>query len=229
MLVEKIETAAQAGEHAERENVDLQNAERIEIVLVPFDRGALGHGRIGDRGDFVEPRAGDDETAGMLRQMARKAGEFAGDLDRQGKPRLVRVEADASRRFRVERTGLPAPGRARQSRDGIFREAEDLADVADRRTRPVGDDARREAGVFAPIMAIDILHHLFAPFVLEIDIDVGRLVAFGRNEPFEQQVVPGRVDLGDAQAEADGGIRRRAAALAENVLAPAHSARCRAR
>jgi len=63
---------AERGEHAEREHVDLENAERVEVVLVPFDGGAILHRRVHDRRDFVEGIAGDDEAAAVLRQMARK-------------------------------------------------------------------------------------------------------------------------------------------------------------
>jgi hypothetical protein len=63
------------------------------------------------------------------------------------------------------------------------------------------------------------LDHLLAALVLEIDVDVGRLAAVGRDEALEQQVDALGIDLGDAETVADGGVRRRAAALAENLLA----------
>jgi hypothetical protein len=37
VLRHEIEGAADAGEHAERQHVDLEDAERVEVVLVPFD------------------------------------------------------------------------------------------------------------------------------------------------------------------------------------------------
>ncbi len=67
-----VESAPDAGQHAKRENIDLENAQRIEIVLVPFDDGAVLHRRVGDGHDFIEPRAGDDEAARVLREMARE-------------------------------------------------------------------------------------------------------------------------------------------------------------
>lgn len=33
-------------EHSQREAVDLQNSQSIDIVLIPFDEGAVGHGAI---------------------------------------------------------------------------------------------------------------------------------------------------------------------------------------
>ena len=89
VLVEEIQALAQRRQHAEREHVDLQYAERVEIVLVPFDGGAILHRRVHDRRDFVEPVARDDEAAAVLGQMAREAGEFVGDLKRQRQSWIV--------------------------------------------------------------------------------------------------------------------------------------------
>ena len=71
----------------------------------------------------------------------------------------------------------------------------------------------------APVGAIDPLDHLLAPLVLEIDVDVGRLLALGRDEALEQQVQPRRVDGGDVQGVADGRVGGAAAPLAEDLLA----------
>ena len=84
MPVDQIETLAQRRQHAEREHVDLEEAERVEIVLVPFDRRALIHRRVHHRRDFVEPVAGDDEAAAVLGEMARKADERLRHPEREG-------------------------------------------------------------------------------------------------------------------------------------------------
>ena len=39
------------------------------------------------------------------------------------------------------------------------------------------DDGRADGGALAAIALVDVLDHLFAPLMLEIDVDVGRLVA----------------------------------------------------
>ena len=87
MLAEKIEALADAGQHAEREHIDLKEAERIEIVLVPLDHGAIVHRRIADRNDGVERSPGDDKATGMLAEMPRKAGEFLSQM--KGKPQIA--------------------------------------------------------------------------------------------------------------------------------------------
>ncbi len=56
--------------------------------------------------------------------------------------------------------------------------------------------------------------------MLEIDVDVGRLVALAADEALEQEIEPRRIDRGDAEAIADRRIRRRAAALAQDAELP---------
>ncbi len=73
MAFDEIEGAADAAQHAERQHVDLEHSERVEIVLVPFDDGAIRHRRILDRHHLFQKPARDDEAADMLRQMPRKA------------------------------------------------------------------------------------------------------------------------------------------------------------
>ena len=56
---------------------------------------------------------------------------------------------------------------------------------------------------------------------LDVDVDVRRPVALGREEPLEQQPVPHRVDGGDPQRVADRRVGGRAAALRHDPVAPA--------
>jgi hypothetical protein len=64
--------------------------------------------------------------------------------------------------------------------------------------------------------------------VLEVDVDVGRLVALDADEAAEEQRRAARVDLGDMQAVADERVGGAAAALAEDLL-PRAQRRCRRR
>src|SRR5205823_13395478 len=97
-------------------------------------------------------------------------------------------------------------------------ESQRLADSAERRARSIADDRRGQRRTLAAVLAVDVLDHLLAPLMLEIDVDVRRLVALARDETFEQHFHPRRIDRGDAEAIAHRGIGRRAAALAENAL-----------
>ena len=56
--------------------------------------------------------------------------------------------------------------------------------------------------------------------MLEIHVNVGRFASLGRDEPLEQKRMFGRIDFGDAQTKADGGIGRRAAPLTQDSAPP---------
>ncbi len=119
---------------------------------------------------------------------------------------------------RLQAVVAPAPDRPGQDIDRVFRQAERLADLADRAARPVGDDGRRQPGAVAAVFAVDILDHLLAPLMLEIDVDIRRLVALGRDEALEQQIDLAGIDGSDAEAVADRGVGGRAPALTQDFL-----------
>jgi len=90
---QQIEGFADAGQHPEAKHIDLEDLQRVDVVLVPFDAGARLHRRILDRAQLVQPALGDDETADMLRQVARKADDLSDERDGAGKAAVVRVQA----------------------------------------------------------------------------------------------------------------------------------------
>ena len=76
----------------------------------------------------------------------------------------------------------PAPHGACQHRRDILRQAHRFAHLANRHARAIMDHCGAEPGALAAKAAIDILDHLLAALVLEIDIDIGRLFTLFRNE-----------------------------------------------
>ena len=68
-----------------------------------------------------------------------------------------------------------APDQAGEARRHVLLEAHGLADLADRHARAVVDDGGADGGALAAVAGVEILDHLLAPLVLEIDVDVGRL------------------------------------------------------
>src|SRR5208283_5823826 len=163
-----------------------------------------------------EPVAGDDEAAAVLGEMAGKAGQLLRHLERERERRIGRIKPGRTHAILADRRRLLAPGGSVERRDDVVREAENLGRLADRRTRAIGRHSGGQSGAFAPVAPVDVLDHLLAPFVLEVDVDVRRLVAFRRYEALEKEIEARRIDLGDAEAEADCGIGRRAAALAQD-------------
>jgi hypothetical protein len=202
VLVQEIEAALQAGQHAEAEDVDLENAEGVEIVLVPLDAGAVLHRRVLDGDDFVEPAAGDDETAHVLGEMARKADQLARQRQHPRELRVGGIEPDAARVLFRHRLGRPAPQHAGERADGVVGQPEHLADLADGAAGAVADHGGGEAGTMAAVALVDVLDHDLASLMLEIDVDVRRLAAVGRDEALEQEIDPRRIDFSDAEAVA---------------------------
>ncbi len=153
----------------------------------------------------------------MLRQVPRKAEDLVDQAPQQaGGPRggVEARLAEAAGELFVLVVVLERLG---QRVDFFEREAERLADVADGRTRPVGDDLGRHAGPVAAVFLVDVLDHFLAPLVLEIDVDVGGLVALLAEEPLEQEIDAVRIDRCDPQAITDRRVGRRSAPLAEDV------------
>ena len=209
------------GQHAQRQHVDLHQAQRVDVVLVPLDEGAVLHGGVADRHGLVQPPLGQDEAADVLRQVAREARAArwasavgAADL------RVVGIEPGLADVLVGHAVAPAAPDRVGQRGGDVLGQAQRLADLADRHARAVVDDGGADGGAVAAVALVDVLHHLLAPLVLEVDVDVRRLAALLGDEALEQQVLVllGRIDRGDAQAEADHGIGRRAAPLAEDAL-----------
>ena len=67
---DQVEGLAHAGEHAEAEHVHLEDAEGVQVVLVPLDLGAPLHGRVGDGDHLGERAAGDHHAARVLGEVA---------------------------------------------------------------------------------------------------------------------------------------------------------------
>src|SRR5690554_7817330 len=70
------------------------------------------------------------------------------------------------------------------------------------------------------IFLINILDDLFTTLVLEVDINIRRLVSLPRYESLEQQLHMLRVDSRNAQAVAHDRVGSRTATLTENTALP---------
>ncbi|SAL07498.1 hypothetical protein AWB81_08125 [Caballeronia arationis] len=72
--------------------------------------------------------------------------------------------------------------------DDLRVDAQRLARLPQRAARPIRGDRRRDRRAVTSILSIDVLDDLFAPLMLEIDIDIGRLAALLADESLEQHV-----------------------------------------
>ena len=206
-------------EHAERETVDFENAELVEVVLVPLhDRAAFHRGRL-NRHEILEFAAGHHHAAHVLAEVAGKADELA---DERREPR-ARVARGVEPRFGQPRRQIlqmvAHVDHSRDRLDAIEREAEHLGEIADGRPQPIRNHLGRHRRPGAAVGVVDVLQHLLAAVVLEVDVDVGSLPPLAAHEPLEEHVHPRRVHRRDSEAVADAGVGRRATALAEDAAA----------
>ena len=81
VLLEQIEAPPDRREHPERQAIDLEDAQCVQVILVPLDDGAAGHAGILDRHDFAQRQPGQNHAADMLRQVTRKAQDLADEMD----------------------------------------------------------------------------------------------------------------------------------------------------
>ena len=222
--------ALDAGQHAQRQHIDLHDAERVDIVLVPLDEGAAVHGA---RGRSAPSRPAARASARSRRHAATDGAESrparAPAPPCAGPPGLAGSSP-------ISRSRRPAIARRRSS--SICAASAAVASSDRPITLPtsriaisgaVMDHRGGDAGAVAAVAVVDVLDHLLAPFVLEIDVDIRRLAPLGGNKAFEQQVDLGGIDRGDAETVAHRRIGRRTAPLAENAGAAGEVRRCRAR
>ncbi len=155
--------------------------------------------------------------------MAREAQQFARVLEHLREQRVARVEPRFDQAVGRHLVAVPPGHGAREPVDLVEGQAEGAADVAQRRARTIGGERGGERGAIAPVALVEVLHHLLAPRVLEVDVDVRRLVALARDEALEQHLHARGIDLGDAQRVAHRGVGGRATPLAQDA-APAGEA-----
>ena len=220
VLRQQRERLADAGQHAEPQHVDLHQAERLQVVLVPLDEGAVLHRPVADGHDLLQRPARQHEAADVLGEVAGEADQLSCERHGLAQQRIGGVEAGLLQAVRGDALPVHVADRAGERCGGVLGEPHGLAHVPRRAPPPVADDGGGEARAVAAVAAVDVLDHLLAPLVLEVDVDVRRLAPLARDEALEQEVDLRRVDGGDPQAVADGGVGGGAPPLAEDALAP---------
>ena len=203
----------------EAEQVELHQPGGRAVVLVPLEHRAVLHARPLDRTALGEGTVGHHHAARVDAEVTREVEHLLGEVER---------ELRDGRRTAVVAQALEATGAARPAVDPLGervgvagRQADGLRHLAQRRARPVGDHVGHLRGALAPVLVVDVLDHLLATLVLDVEVDVGRAVALEREEPLEQQAELDRVGLGDTERVADRAVGGAPPALAVDVVHPA--------
>ena len=228
-----VERVFERRQHAQAQQVELHEPGIGAVVLVPLEHGAPGHARPLHRahvnhGPVAQHHAAgvDAEVPGQTQEPLREVHHRLRDVVERlhglrlgphgvalrGRPRRLRLLIGAQVRPPVDRLGprvlLP---------DVV---AQGLGGVPDRRPGAVLNDVGHHRGVDAPKALKHVLDDLLAAVGLDVHVDVRRSVPLGSQEALEQQPVRHGVHGCHSQREAHGGVRGRAAALAQDVRAP---------
>src|SRR5579864_7654952 len=145
--------------------------------------------------------------------MAGKADELGREFEREPQGGIGRIEPGLAHLVVIDGGAAPAPDGAGERCSHVLGKSQRLPHLANGAARAIAAHHRRHAGAVAAVLLVNMLDHQLAPLMLEIDIDIWRLIALAADEALEKEIDLVGIDIGDAEAKAYGGIRRRAAAL----------------
>ncbi len=203
------------GQRAQAEEVELDEARGLDVVLVELRDHAVAVRLAVERREVGEHRRRDHHAAGMRAGVAHQSFERARQVDQLAHlvlglvapPQLVLLgERVVERDAELERDQLG------DAVDEAVAAAEHAGHVAHHRLRrhgAVGDDLRHAV---AAVALGDVLDDAVAAFHAEVHVEVRHRHALGIEEALEQQVVPQRIEVGDAERVGDQRARARAAA-----------------
>ena len=222
--LDHVERPAHQREPAQAEEVELGDADRVEVVLVELDDGAA-HGGVLDREPVAQRRGREHEAADVGGAEPGKVVAAFHDGEDGAAARIVEREAELLCQRVAHVLGplgrIVAMDALGQRERQLGRIAEDAHGVEERVGRAVvlhraGD---RRAGALPA--AVGVVEQLFPPVVLDVEIDVGR---FGLavhphlgEEALEEEPVAHGIDGRDAETVGDGGVGGAAAPLAEDA------------
>ena len=202
LLPDEVDGVAEDRQVRQAEEVELQQAERLDPVHLVLGHERVGVRRLLERHQLGQRLAADHDAGGVGRGVPGDALELAGEVDHPlhagiGVDLALQVRRDLERLVELDpelvRDGLRDPV------DLAVAVAEDPADVADRRPgehRAEGDDL---GDVVRAVLARDVGDDLVPPLVLEVDVDVRHRHPVRVQEPLERQAVRDRVDRGDVE------------------------------
>ena len=190
----------QHGHHAQAQEIDLDDAQSLAVVLVPLSNDTTGHGGVFEWNDPGQFALAQDHPAGVLTQVPGQAAHAAAKSGEGGGPRVLGGQACLAHLLlefegvREITTGL----QARKTVQHIGWQVQSLADLAGGAAAAVGDDRACHGGAVTAVASVDFLDDSFAAFTArEINVDVGPTLAAFRQEALEEHVELERIDSGD--------------------------------
>ena len=224
---DQVDAPLDGAQHAQAEQVDLEEARVGARVLVPLAELAALHRRGHERHELGQRAGRDDHPAGVLREVARQAGDLAAEVRERPEAAVVGALAHAVglRELLAHVLGAPAVGAPRQAVEIGRRQAQRLAELADRAARAVGREGRDQRAALAPEAVVHRQDQLLADVAREVEVDVGHRGQLAVEEAAEREPRRDRIDVREAGQVADDRADRRAAPAARRQR---HARRVRA-
>ena len=208
--------------HAEAEEIDLDDAEVLAIVLVPLRDDAARHAGVLQRHDGIQPPLADDHAAGMLAQVARQPVDGMEERGKSLAARMIRGDAGHVHLLReVDGVRKIAIGiKIGEPVHDIGGKSERLAHLPHGAAPAISDDIGRHRRARAPIAAVNLLDDLFALVSAgQVKVDIRpRVSAALAEEALEEQLVLQRIAVSNPEAVTDRAIGGAAAALHHDVI-----------
>ena len=223
----QVDRNAALGDQLHRDGQRRQRlqAEEVELhqpgLLDPF-HVELGDAHAGaridrERDELLQRPVADDDAGGVGRGVAVQALELLRDLEQAPDHRLLRrrllqLGLAGDRLRQRDRLGRVLRHQLGQLVDLAVGHLQHAADVAQHAARLQGAEGDDLGDALLAIAMLDVLDHLFAPVLAEVDVEVRHRDAVGIEEALEQQAEAQRVDVGDGQRIGDQRARARATA-----------------
>ena len=213
-LLDAADGLGDGGVHLEGEDVHLDQAQRLDVVLVELRHhhalgGPLQRHAVGER------VAREDESAEVRAEVGRKAVEALGEMHQAAVVRVLELVVGELGTLgeHLAELGGAAPGDlGREPVDLVRAKVESLGDHAHRRGRVHGVDRGHHGHAVVAEALVDELDDLVAARRAEVDVHVGHLAPRRVEEALEEQLVLYGVGVGDVQHVADDAVAGGAAA-----------------
>jgi hypothetical protein len=176
VLGHQFEAVAQSRQHPQAQQVELHQADRCAVVLVPLQDAAVLHAPPLHGADLGHRPVTHDHPPGVDAQVAGEVLDLRSQGQHLGGDVVVDVAVGAPLVLAVDHVApavdLLGPGILLAG--GV---AQGLGHVPHRRAGPVGDDVGHLGGIGPAVALVDVLDGLLAPVALDVDVDVRRAVA----------------------------------------------------
>ena len=186
---------------AQAEEVEFQQADQLDVVFrILNDDGVLVSGQ---RGQVGHGFAGNHDTSGMSRGVARHALETSGQIDHLARHWIfVVILAQFFALFECL-----GQGHSRYAGDKFgdavglgIRDIQGTGDVADAGTCGQGAESDDLGDPVLAVFGCDVADDLRPPLIAEVDVKIGHADPVGIEEALENQRILEWVDVGDFQA-----------------------------